>query len=499
MIRLKHNAGLALMALVLVVAAALRIQNLDRRSLWIDEVYSGHIALSPLRQLARYIRAGDAQVPLDYLGLKASLLISGTSTAGTRAWAVALGVLACALTYVAGRQWFGSRFVGVAAAFLLALAPFHLYYSQEARPYALIVVATLLNICAFQFALSRRNALSWTVYSLAVAIGLYAFYFSVILVGVELAYLLVLALKEWPMDRSLAAHALPATVVGFLAFVPWVLYATRFQIAYSANWPPLPPFTLGRWLQAMAAVLAFGPPESFQPTGGSPAALALTALLLGLAALGAAFTTRQTAYRVLVLGAISVAAVPAAWIADGRAHYFFAERQVIFAVPLVLLLASAGLWQIGRHLAAEGVVARDATRLLVTAGLLGALTLLSVPALEAVYDHPWLPKEDWRQATAFISRGIRPGDNVYSAVPEPYDGLTYYNRQLEGRVQPLAVGPFYPAGSAVDAATPVRRGDWVLLRPEAFRSDGQLAELVNKLTAAGMERFDFDGLLVVQG
>ena len=167
-----------MMGMVLAVAAALRLYDLDRRSLWIDEIYSAQTALSPIRQLARYVRASEAAVPLDYLGLKVSLLVAGTSTTGARAWAVVLGVIACALMYAAGRLWFGSRFVGLSAAFLLAIAPFHIYYSQEARPYSLLVVATLLNLCAFQLAVRHRGVLSWAVYSLAITVGLYAFYFS---------------------------------------------------------------------------------------------------------------------------------------------------------------------------------------------------------------------------------------------------------------------------------------------------------------------------------
>ena len=118
--------------------------------------------------------------------------------------------------------------------------------------------------------------------------------FSVILVGVELVFLLAVASKEWQVKRSVLGHALLAATCSGLAFLPWVLYATPYQITRSSNWPALPPFTLGRWFQAIAAVLAFGPPESFQPGADAPATLALAIVLATLATLGAVLTIQQT-------------------------------------------------------------------------------------------------------------------------------------------------------------------------------------------------------------
>ena len=140
-----------------------------------------------------------------------------------------------------------------------------------------------------------------------------------------------------------------------------------------------------------------------------------------------------------------------------------------------------------------------AAPLIAAAGVLSAIALLSVSALWVVYDHPWFPKEDWRQATAFISGSLRPGDDVYSAIPEPYDGLTYYDRQLEGQVRPLALSPFYPNGIAVDAAISIRQQDWVVIYPVGSRLDVQTAELEKDLAAAGMQRHDFNGLVVFHG
>jgi hypothetical protein len=400
--------------------------------------------------------------------------------------------------YVAGRLTFRSRSIGLLASALLAVAPFHVYYSQEARPYSLVVVATLLNLCAFEYFLRRRTLLSWGVYALAIGAGLYSFYFSAIVVGIELLYLLVLALATWPNSLRIAASGLLAAVAGAVSFLPWAIYATWFQVTHSSNWPPLPPFSPARLWQSLTAILAFGAPEAYTPRGNPPLTLALTVLLLITAGFGAVLARGRTNYRSIMLVSVAAVAIPLIWVSDSRARYFFLERQAIFILPIILLLTSAGAVELATRLRSPGA-SRALDPWMVQGLLVGAILALSAGPLRTVYEHPWFPKEDWRAATAFVSGQARTGDRIYSTVPDPYDGLTYYNRDLETVVEPLAVGPFYPDGAAEVAASHVRRGDWIVTLPISTRSDTESSRLENILAALGMRRYKFHGLEVLHG
>ena len=145
---------------VVFLAAVVRLVGLGTPSLWLDEAFSHLFATLPLPLAWEAMLVDAVHPPLYYLLLRPWLALAGESEFALRFPSAVAGVLTVALLYRVGRVWLGER-AAFWAALLLALNPFHLWYSQEARMYALLALLSLAVLWAFVRALPRRRWAAW--------------------------------------------------------------------------------------------------------------------------------------------------------------------------------------------------------------------------------------------------------------------------------------------------------------------------------------------------
>jgi len=136
-----------LLALVLVLAAFLRLYLLGSQSLWADEMSSLVTALKPAPRLL-YDISNEIHPPLYHLALKVWIQIFGTTEAGVRSLSALCGIILVGLTYMLGSRLFDWR-VGLLSAAFSAIAPFQVYYSQEARMYMPLAMVGAVAVYAF--------------------------------------------------------------------------------------------------------------------------------------------------------------------------------------------------------------------------------------------------------------------------------------------------------------------------------------------------------------
>ncbi len=133
--------------LILLGAFAVRLYRLGVASLWYDETVSLFLARQDVVALTRHT-AGDIHPPLYYYILHFWGRLAGWSEFSAAFISVFFGVLLIALAYRVAKEWFAGP-VPLLAAFLIAISPFNLWYSQEVRMYTLGALLGLASVYLF--------------------------------------------------------------------------------------------------------------------------------------------------------------------------------------------------------------------------------------------------------------------------------------------------------------------------------------------------------------
>ena len=133
---------------ILAIATIARFYAIGREPLWIDEGYSWWDARQSFVHLWSLVSQCDPHPPLYFLLLKGWIALFGDSAATLRTPSALLGIASTAVVYAAGREVDRTTDRGIAsvAALLFALAPFQIYFSNEARPYALLCLGAALIV-----------------------------------------------------------------------------------------------------------------------------------------------------------------------------------------------------------------------------------------------------------------------------------------------------------------------------------------------------------------
>jgi len=177
----------------LALGVFLRLYHLGERDFWYDEAFSGVVVKEGWGRMVEII-SSDTHPPLYYIGLKAWGYLFNYSVYGLRALSVICGVLAIYAVYLILKQVSGSRSAWFGS-FLLAINPFAIQYSREARMYSMLGMLLLLTTYFFLKAREgeklRNYILFGTFYALALLTHYFAFIFGVILL-VWLLYDLIL-------------------------------------------------------------------------------------------------------------------------------------------------------------------------------------------------------------------------------------------------------------------------------------------------------------------
>ena len=210
--------GYALSALVLM-AFVLRAYHLDFQSLWRDEVDSVTFATRALPRLLSTFARPKENGPLYFLLLRPWIILAGDSEFSVRFFSLAFGALAIPLAYALGRRWL-SPLGGVLGALLMAFSPYLIWYSQEAKMYALITFLTMLSLYLYVEALTRGRWLYWAAYVVATSFCLYVHILAALIVPLEI----ILFVVWWPRHRARLKPWLLAIGCVTLPYIPLAIW-----------------------------------------------------------------------------------------------------------------------------------------------------------------------------------------------------------------------------------------------------------------------------------
>ena len=204
--------------------------------------------------LGAVIAAADGFPPLFGVLLHWWLEIAGTPEAA-RWFSVVIGLLAIPVIYQLGRLVGGQR-VGELSALLLAISPIHVWYSQEARAYALFFLVALVALWRYEVARRSDRAADWAWYGAACIAGLYThYYFAFVVLGLAVAELL--PGRPGRLRRWIQVHAAAAPFAIPLLFL--LRSDLRAQVEWVATERSLDLGTLGYTFFTYLAGFSLGP------------------------------------------------------------------------------------------------------------------------------------------------------------------------------------------------------------------------------------------------
>jgi mannosyltransferase len=281
-----------------LLAAVLRFATLGVQAYHHDEIVTASRVLrGGFFHAMDAVGFSESAPPLYYALAWVWTQLPGTGEFGLRSLSAAAGVATVPVAFLLGRELRGRR-AGLMAAALVAVNPMLLWYSQEARAYALLVLLCTLSLLYCVRALrggGRREHILWGLFS---GLALATHYFAVFPIAVEAVWLLRRRGRECLTGLGiLAAFALALLPLAYhqmsLAHAEWIgNFSLGHRLAETAmafftgetadiiarpERPELAFVPLALALAALVLLVARGPREE-RRAGAIPLSLALAAI-----------------------------------------------------------------------------------------------------------------------------------------------------------------------------------------------------------------------------
>jgi 4-amino-4-deoxy-L-arabinose transferase-like glycosyltransferase len=389
----------------ILAAAVLRFATLGHQSLDEDETVTVWLMHHSLGGLLATIPRTESTPPLYYVLAWGWTRAFGTGAVGVRSLSACLGVLTVPVCALAARE-LGGRRAMVAVALLVACSPSLIWYSQEARAYALLSLTSAAALLWFVRALrgGGRRALGW--WAACASLSLLSHYFALFLLAPQALWLLLSAWRGGPgPERRRAAGAVGAVATVGLVLLPLAL---RQQASGGDQWIGTIP--LGGRLADVVPQMLLGDGRPFSHLFvlvlGCCAVAPLLWLLIGIPP-----TAPPAGRRALALPlVVGVAGIALPVLVDLAGMHILVDRNMMGAAVVLLVALAVGMAR-----------CRPA--------VLGALSLGVVLAmcawdLQMLATNGMMQREDWRDAaralgSASLPRAILYGPATNNPPPTP--------------------------------------------------------------------------------
>lgn len=369
----RRNQYLILAAITLL-AAALRFYKLGEWSFWYDEIFT-------LRDVRNLPNIGWLHQQLSRLLIYFVVHTLGESEWTARIIPALIGVLTIPILYFLVRKSFG---VGVAlfASIFLAIAPWHLYWSQNARFYTTLLLFYTLALFAFYYAIEEDRPWYLVLFLIFLGFAVLERLFSVLLIPVVVSYLLLL--KVLPFEkppglrmRNIWIVAIPILMIVLLGAWQYISNPEKYLISFDRiNNNPL-------WI--VSGVIFY-----------------LTIPIMCMGFVGAVYYLIQKNRAVLLL---AIAAIfPILAIVVLSAIQYTATRYAFVTLTSWIVLAALAVWTLLKE--AKGFI------WILSCGVILLLFLEPLSEAFLYYRYQNGNRDDFKSAVQFIDRYKEPGEKV---------------------------------------------------------------------------------------
>jgi mannosyltransferase len=356
-----------IIAALIVLGGALRFYGLGHQGFWYDEAYTVFLMDHPIGSMLGLLPITESTPPLYYCLAWFWTRVFGSGEAGLRSLSALFGVLLIPVAYTLGAAA-ATRRVGLVLAALVAFNPLLIWYSQEGRAYALLVLLTTVALLALIRVVRTPEPRAHVAWAVASILALTTHYYAVLVIAPQALWLL------WQHRRRRAAQiAVAAVMVCGLALIPLALAQNG---THRDRWISVSP--LGGRLNQLVPHVLIGPSVPDRPIVKFAALAAALVGLVLLARRANAAERRPAVWAGLLVVCgigLSLGFILAGY--DG----LITRNLLALVVPVLVVLAA-------------GFGARRAGRLgLLAAAVLCAMGLTAAVGVAADRD---LQRPDWR-------------------------------------------------------------------------------------------------------
>jgi len=379
-----------LLGAITLLAAVLRLYKLGEWSFWIDEIYTieraqMHYANPEL--ILRNIPPARYWMPLSTILTAQAINLWGVSEWGTRFVSMMIGTITIPVLYFPMKKLLGVG-VTLVALLLLALSPWHIFWSQNARFYTALMLFSTLALFAFYFAIERDRPAYLIAFYLLFYLGMSERMIAGFILPVAAAYLLllwVLPIEKPPGFRWRNILIFSAPLILFLILQIYV-FATRGAFIFGMDIEALPSAIDSP--SRLLIVIAFS--------------IGLPVLLMAL------FTGLDSALKKERAGLffLTAALLPVILLALTSPFVFTVERYALITLVFWIGLAAAGV---------KTVFALAGKR-----GFLLALAVFAILLGDAAGENLMYyqinrgNRLDWREAAAYVQENKEPDAVIIS-------------------------------------------------------------------------------------
>jgi mannosyltransferase len=421
------------LAIVLFVGAVARFTRLDAVGLWLDEILA--VLRSEASPLSTAWTPGtDPQHGPLYHGVLAIAGHFAPDETGYRFAFALAGTLSLPLFYLFARRILGratatasasSTATATTTAFLatafVAFAPLHIFHSQDARPYTILLLTLIAGLFAIVSGLDRPQARGWYVAQLVMLAMLLltssqGFWFALILLACHA--ILVLATHHetgWQngilrlgVSIALVAILFPALYGPIIAHQPDVIGPPPFSLDFAAR---------------MFQPLVSGYTEQ------DPATRVIYPVLL-LAAIGAVLLIRRRRAAGVVVTLSFILGYVLPILALYTAGHGVRARYTLAALPGLAILVAEGVVGLLRPLARSITFRRDDITEYATFGAIATAVFLLWQVQQPVANIALASRANWKAVATRIQDRAHDGDLVIAANGWSQVCLGYYLPRL---------------------------------------------------------------------
>lgn len=210
-----------LLILIICLGAFLRLYNLEFQSIWDDEIVT-MIESDPtlsLRDAYHIYKDMDNMPPLYFIILRILFKLFGYTSLILRGFSAFLGIASLWAIYKLGKELINKN-AGLFAAALLSVNYFHLFYSQEGRPYSFLVLFTILSFYFLVLFLKKQTYKNLFFYSCFTSLMLYGQYLAIATFMGQIAILFYFILIAKGSKKTLFLKTVLASLLILISHLP---------------------------------------------------------------------------------------------------------------------------------------------------------------------------------------------------------------------------------------------------------------------------------------